>query len=554
MNNLPVFKAAAVQAAPCFLDSDATIAKASRLIAEAAGNGAKLVVFPEVFVPGYPYWNWCMTPLEGSAWFRRLCLSSIEIPGPEIDVLCEAARSAGVYVVIGINERGAHSLATIFSPVLLVTLRLLQGLAVGGEYGGAATYVAEHARPGERGYATSWIQTSATVGLALALVIIIFCREFMDSKAFSEWGWRIPFLVSAILLVFSVYIRLRLNESPIFQKMKEEGKGSKAPLTESFLHYPNNKYVLLALFGATAGMGVVWYTGQFYALFFLTITLKVGYLPAYLLILGSLIIGMPFYLLFGWLSDRIGRLKIILAGCLIAALTYFPLFAALTHYTNPDLEAFSEHNPVTITADGSTCMLHVFVTAFTRFSNCDRAQDLVTKLGVSFKTQSIPNSGEKVSLKIGSTSVEGFDAGKWNAAFLEAGYPNLQRDKDGKVVPKAADTAKINWFMAELILAIMVIYAAMVYGPVAAFLVELFPTRIRYTSMSLPYHIGAGVFGGMLPLLAAAFVAATGNIYNGLWYPILVAVMTAVIGGLLLRDTKDIDIKVGSGVEAAHPV
>jgi MFS family permease len=438
------------------------------------------------------------------------------------------------------------------SPVLLVTLRLLQGLAVGGEYGGAATYVAEHARPGERGYATSWIQTTATVGLALALIIIICCREFMDSKVFSEWGWRIPFLVSAILLVFSVYIRLRLNESPIFQKMKEEGKGSKAPLTESFLHYPNNKYVLLALFGATAGMGVVWYTGQFYALFFLTITLKVGYFPAYLLTLASLIIGTPFYLVFGWQSDRIGRLKIILAGCLIAALTYFPLFAALMHYTNPDLEAFSERNPVTVTADDSTCKLHVFVTAFTKFSNCDRAQDLVTKLGVSFKTESVRNLGDKVNLKISSTSVEGFDAGKWNAAFLDAGYPNLQRDKDGKVVPKAADTAKINWFMAELILVIMVIYAAMVYGPVAAFLVELFPTRIRYTSMSLPYHIGAGVFGGMLPLLATAVVAATGNIYNGLWYPILVAVMTAVIGGLLLRDTKNIDIKLGSGVEAAH--
>ena len=374
----------------------------------------------------------------------------------------------------------------------------------------------------------------------------------MDSKAFSEWGWRIPFLVSAILLVFSVYIRLRLNKSPIFQKMKEEGKGSKAPLTESFLHYPNNKYVLLALFGATAGMGVVWYTGQFYALFFLTITLKVGYFPAYLLILTSLIIGTPFYLVFGWLSDRIGRLKIILAGCLIAALTYFPLFAALMHYTNPDLEAFSDRNPVTVTADDSTCKLHVFVTAFTKFSNCDRAQDLVTKLGVSFKTDSVRNFGDKVNLKIGSTSVEGFDAGKWNATFLDAGYPNLQRDKDGKVVPKAADTAKINWFMAELILVIMVIYAAMVYGPVAAFLVELFPTRIRYTSMSLPYHIGAGVFGGMLPLLATAVVAATGNIYNGLWYPILVAVMTAVIGGSLLRDTKNIDIKVGSGVEAAH--
>jgi MFS family permease len=437
------------------------------------------------------------------------------------------------------------------SPVLLVTLRLLQGLAVGGEYGGAATYVAEHAPPAERGYATSWIQTTATVGLALALVIIIACRELMEPKAFSEWGWRIPFLVSVILLMFSVYIRLRLNESPIFQKMKEEGKGSRAPLTESFLHYPNNKYVLLALLGATAGMGVVWYTGQFYALFFLTITLKLAYLPAYLLILAWLIIGTPFYILFGWLSDRIGRLKIILAGCLIAAMTYFPLFAALTHYANPGLESCSDRYPVTVTADGSTCELHVFVTAFTKFSNCDRAQDLVTKLGVSFKTENVANSGDKVNLTIGSTTVEGFDAGKWNAAFLDAGYPNLQRDKDGKIVPKPAHAANINWSMTELILVIMVIYAAMVYGPVAAFLVELFPTRIRYTSMSLPYHIGAGFFGGMLPLLATAKVAATGNIYNGLWYPIVVSVMTTVVGGLLLRDTKDIDIKVGSGVEAA---
>jgi MFS family permease len=438
------------------------------------------------------------------------------------------------------------------SPVLLVTLRLLQGLAVGGEYGGAATYVAEHARPHERGYATSWIQTTATVGLALALVVIILCREFMDPKAFSEWGWRIPFLASAILLVFSVYIRLRLNESPIFKKMKEEGKGSKAPLTESFLRYPNNKYVLLALFGATAGMGVVWYTGQFYALFFLTITLKLGYLPAYLLILVSLIIGTPLYVAFGWLSDHIGRLKIILTGCLIAALTYFPLFGALTHYANPGLEAFSERNAVTITADDSTCELHVFVTAFTRFSNCDRAKDLVTKLGVSFKTDNAPNLGDKVDLKIGLTAVEGFDAGKWNAAFLDAGYPNLQRDKDSKVVPKPADTAQINWFMTEFILVIMIIYAAMVYGPVAAFLVELFPTKIRYTSLSLPYHIGAGVFGGMLPLLATAIVAATGNIYNGLWYPILVAVTTTLVGGLMLRDTKGVDIEVGSGVEAAQ--
>jgi MFS family permease len=270
------------------------------------------------------------------------------------------------------------------------------------------------------------------------------------------------------------------------------------------------------------------------------------------LVLVSLIIGSPLFVVAGWLSDRIGRLKIILAGCLIAALTYFSLFAALTHYANPELEAFSNRNLVTVTADGSTCELHVFVTGFTKFSNCDRAQDLVTKLGVSFKTENVPNSGDKVNLKIGSIAVEGFDAGKWNAAFLDAGYPNLQRDKDGKVVPKAADTAKINWLMTELILVIMVIYAAMVYGPVAAFLVELFPTRIRYTSMSLPYHIGAGVFGGMLPLLATAVVAATGNIYNGLWYPIVVAAMTAVVGGLLLRDTKDVDIKLGSGVEAAQ--
>src|SRR5580693_8003376 len=310
------------------------------------------------------------------------------------------------------------------SPVLLVTLRLLQGLAVGGEYGGAAIYVAEHARPGERGYATSWIQTTATLGLALALVIIILCRELMEPKAFSDWGWRIPFLVSVIQLVFSVYIRLRLNESPIFQKMKEEGKGSKAPLTESFLRYPNNKYVLLALLGACAGQSVVFYTGQFYALFFLTITLKLPYLPAYLLILASLIIGTPLFVVFGWLSDRIGRLKIILMGCLIAALTYFPLFASLTHYANPDLEAFSDRNPVTVTVDGLTCELHVFVTPFTKFSNCDHAQDLITKLGVSFKTESVANSGDKVNLKIGPTTVEGFDAAKWNAAFLDAGYPN----------------------------------------------------------------------------------------------------------------------------------
>jgi MFS family permease len=434
------------------------------------------------------------------------------------------------------------------APILLVSLRLLQGLALGGEYGGAATYVAEHSRPGERGYTTSWIQTTATIGLFLSLLVIGLCREFMDVKTFATDGWRVPFIASVILLIFSVYIRLKLSESPIFQKMKEEGKGSKAPLTESFFHYPNNKYVLLALLGATAGQGVVWYTGQFYALFFLTITLKLNYVLAYVMIGLSLLIGTPFFIFFGWLSDRIGRLKIILAGCLIAALTYFPLFAALTHYVNPDLEAFAQRNPITVTADASTCELHVFVTAFTKFSACDRAKDFVTKLGLSFKTEDV--AGDNIGLTVGSTKIDGFDAAKWNKAFLDAGYPNLQSDKDGKIVPKAADSANVNWPISILILTIMVVYVTMVYGPIAAFLVELFPTKIRYTSMSLPYHIGNGWFGGMLPLLATAFVAATGDIYFGLWYPIVVAVLTTVIGGLFLRDTKDVDIVAGSGVEA----
>jgi MFS family permease len=434
------------------------------------------------------------------------------------------------------------------APILLVSLRLLQGLALGGEYGGAATYVAEHSRPHERGFSTSWIQTTATLGLLMALIVIGLCREYMDPKMFSEWGWRIPFLVSVILLVFSVYIRLKLNETPIFQKMKEEGKGSKAPLTDSFLRYPNNKFVLLALLGATAGQGVVWYTGQFYALFFLTITLKLNYVLAYVLIGVSLLIGTPFFIVFGWLSDRIGRLKIILAGCAIAAASYFFLFAQLTHFVNPDLESFTQKNPVTIQADTSTCELHIFVTGFTKFTNCDRAKDFVTKLGVSFKTEHVAGAGEKVNVMIGSTKVEGFDAPRWNAAFLDAGYPNLQRNAQGQIVVKSADPAKVNWVMAELILVIMVIYVTMVYGPIAAFLVEMFPTKIRYTSMSLPYHIGNGWFGGMLPLLATAFVAAYGDIYVGLWYPIVVASITVVIGALFLRDTKDVDIVTGSGV------
>ncbi len=416
------------------------------------------------------------------------------------------------------------------APVLLVALRLVQGLALGGEYGGAATYVAEHARPNARGFATGWIQTTATLGFFLALIVIGTCRFFLfEPGDFIAWGWRLPFLLSLILLVFSVYIRLKLNESPVFLKMREEGRASKAPISESFFHYPNNKYVLLALLGATAGQGVVWYTGQFYALFFLTITLKVDLLTAYLLVGASLLIGTPLYVFFGWLSDRIGRLKIILAGCLLAALTFFPLFAALTHYVNPGLEAFQQENPITLTADPATCNLQVFVGPWSKFSDCDRAKDFLTKSGLSFTTAAAA-PGSRVAVEIGSTKIDGWDKTAWAAGLKAAGYP----DK--------ADPEKINHAMALAILTIFLVYATMAYGPMAALLVELFPTKIRYTSMSLPYHIGNGWFGGMLPLLATAIVAATGNIYNGLWYPIAVAVMTVVVGVVFLRETKDREI------------
>jgi MFS family permease len=418
------------------------------------------------------------------------------------------------------------------APVLMVTLRLLQGLALGGEYGGAATYVAEHAPNNRRGYDTSWIQTTATLGLFLALVVIYLCRANMDAATFSSWGWRVPFWVSVILLAFSVYIRLKLQESPVFQKMQSEGKGSKSPLTDSFLKYPNNKFVLLALLGATAGQGVVWYTGQFYALFFLIITLKLDYVSAYSLIGLSLLIGTPFFIVFGWLSDRIGRLKIILAGCLIAAVTYFPLFQGLTHYVNPGLEEFAAKTPITVTADRASCQFHLFVGPWSKFSDCDKVKDYLTKQGLSFKSVD-GAAGSKVVTEIGGAAaarIEGADVKAMGEALKKGGYTD------------APDRSRINWFMTELILVIMVIYVTMVYGPIAAFLVELFPVRIRYTSMSLPYHIGNGWFGGMLPLTATALVAATGDIYYGLWYPIVVAVMSLVIGSLFLTEVKHRDI------------
>jgi MFS family permease len=419
------------------------------------------------------------------------------------------------------------------APSLMLILRLIQGLALGGEYGGAATYVAEHAPRNGRGYATSWIQTTATLGFFMSLGVIALCRTQMDAKTFADWGWRVPFLVSLILLVFSVYIRLKLNESPLFQQMKAEGRGSKSPLTDSFFRYPNNRYVLLALLGATAGQGVVWYTGQFYALFFLTITLKLNYLSAYALVGLSLLIGTPMFIFFGWLSDRIGRLRIILAGCLLAAVTYFPLFSALTHYVNPDLEAFQAKTRISVTADPATCNVHIFVGPWSKFSECDRVKDALTKFGLSF--ESIDSQSAKPVVQIGDKKLEGFDPktgpAALTAALKEAGFPS-----------GGADPAKVNWVMAELILVVFLVYVTMVYGPIAAFLVELFPTKIRYTSMSLPYHIGNGWFGGMLPLLATAFVAWKGDIYYGLWYPIIVSLITVVIGFFFLRDTKDFDI------------
>src|SRR5262245_18041848 len=432
-------------------------------------------------------------------------------------------------VVMGISTVLVGFLPTYASigfaaPLLLVALRLAQGLALGGEYGGAATYVAEHAPDNKRGYATSWIQTTATLGMFLALIVIGLCRANQEAATFTNWGWRIPFWFSIPLLRISIYIRLKLNESPVFQRMKSQGKGSKAPLVDSFLKYPNNKYVALALFGATAGQGVVWYTGQFYALFFLLIYLKLDFIPTYWLIGLSLAIGTPFFLIFGALSDRIGRKKIILAGCLIAAVTYFPLFKGLTHFVNPALERYQQNTPIQVAA--TDCNFHIFIEPWSNQTQCDRAKDFLGKAGLSFTSvPAVP--GEAVVTKIGNIELKGWDPAKYAAALKETGYP-----------PKA-NLAEVNWVMAELLLVIMVIYVTMVYGPIAAFLVELFPTRIRYTSMSLPYHIVNDLFGGMFPLLATAIVASAGNIYSGLWYPILVSLMTVVIGVVFVRETKD---------------
>jgi MFS family permease len=431
------------------------------------------------------------------------------------------------------------------APVILILLRCLQGLALGGEYGGAATYVAEHAPPGKRGFYTSFIQITATFGLFLSLIVILVCRKTLGAD-FDAWGWRVPFLISFFLLLISVYIRMQLHESPLFQQMKAEGKQSKSPLKESFLEPKNLKIVVLALLGATAGEAVVWYGGQFYSLFFLGQTLKIDPVTTNYLIAGALLIGTPFFVLFGALSDRIGRKPIVLAGCLIAALTYFPIFKGLTHYGNPAIEAASTSNPVVVTADPATCSFQFDPVGKAVFKNsCDIAKSALTKAGVPY-TNEAAAAGTVASVKIGGTSIASFEGKALDAAAFKeqstAFGKGLGDALKAAGYPAKADPAQVNWPMLLLLLTILVIYVTMVYGPIAAWLVELFPTRIRYSSMSLPYHIGNGWFGGFLPSISFALVAFKGDIYYGLWYTIIVALMTVVIGALFLPETKDVDI------------
>ncbi|HEY8022968.1 MAG TPA: MFS transporter [Burkholderiaceae bacterium] len=440
----------------------------------------------------------------------------------------------------------AYSSIGIAAPIILISLRILQGLALGGEYGGAATYVAEHAPQNKRGAFTSWIQTTATLGLFLSLIVIQVTRMTIGEDAFAEWGWRIPFLISVFLLGVSVWIRLSMNESPAFAKMKAEGKTSKAPLTESFGKWKNLKIVILALLGLTAGQAVVWYTGQFYALFFLTQTLKVSGQTANFLIAGSLLIGTPFFILFGSWSDKIGRKKIILAGCLIAALTYFPIFQGLTHFANPALESALSKSPVVVTADPEKCQFLFNPTGTKKFtSSCDISRTVLAQASVAYTSEDAP-AGSIASIKVGDKVIQGYDSTglpkEETAAKDKAFKKELGDAIKAAGYPTKADPEQINYAMVVVLLTILVIYVTMVYGPIAAMLVELFPTRIRYTSMSLPYHIGNGWFGGFLPATAFALVAYKGDIYFGLWYPIIIAAMTFVIGSLFIPETKDVDI------------
>jgi MFS family permease len=434
----------------------------------------------------------------------------------------------------------------VAAPVILIALRMLQGLALGGEYGGAATYVAEHSPQGKRGAYTSWIQTTATLGLMLSLMVILGTQTLVGPAAFADWGWRVPFIVSILLLAVSVWIRLSLSESPAFQKMKSEGKTSKAPLTESFGQWKNLKIVILALIGLTAGQAVVWYSGQFYALFFLTQALKVDGPTANIMVAISLILGTPFFIIFGSWSDKIGRKPIIMAGCLLAVLTYFPVFTALTKAANPDLAAAQAANKVLITANPAECSFQFNPTGTVKFtSSCDIAKQALASRSVSYDNV-VAAAGTTASVSVGTTVIQGYTVKGVSKEEAKAKGDEFNKSLNDALktagYPAKADMAKFDKVTVVAILTYLVILVTMVYGPIAAMLVEMFPTRIRYTSMSLPYHIGNGWFGGLLPTTAFAIVAQTGNMYNGLWYPIIIAGMTFVVGMLFVKETKDVDI------------
>jgi len=436
----------------------------------------------------------------------------------------------------------------ILAPILLVVLRCLQGLALGGEYGGAATYVAEHAPNGRRGFYTSFIQITATAGLFLSLLVILGVRTVTGEEAFAAWGWRIPFLLSVVLLGISVWIRSTLHESPAFRKMKEEGTGSKAPLSEAFGQWRNAKWALLALLGLTMGQAVVWYTGQFYALFFLGSILKVDGPTTNLLIAWSLLLGSGGFVFFGWLSDKIGRKPIILGGCLLAALTYFPLFKLLTAEANPALHRAQQTIPVQVVTDPASCSFQFNPVGTARFTQpCDIAKAALARASVQYSVAPLPAgaAATDTTIRIADgapirVADPGF-AGQLAAGLTASGYPAASNPT---VVRMSGpfDIFREQPAVLIAVLTILVIYVTMVYGPIAAALVELFPTRIRYTSMSLPYHIGNGWFGGLLPATSLAMVAQTGDIYYGLWYPIVIAAATVVIGAIFIPETKDRDI------------
>jgi MFS family permease len=448
----------------------------------------------------------------------------------------------------GVGLLPAYQSIGIAAPIILISLRLLQGLALGGEYGGAAVYVAEHAPDNQRGQFTAWIQTTATLGLFLSLLVILSTRLLIGEVAFGDWGWRIPFLVSIILLGISVWIRLSMSESPVFTKMKEEGAESKAPLTESFLRWNNLKIVLIALFGITAGLGCVWYAGQFYVLLFLTQTLKVDSFTANLIVAGALLLATPFFLIFGALSDRIGRKKIILTGMALAVLTYFPIFKGLTHFANPALEMALKNSPVVVVADPGDCQFQFNPTGTKKFtSSCDIAKAKLVAASVNYRVENAA-PGTIASVRVGDKIITSFDSVGLSKEDAAQKMNNFAKELSSTIAeagyPQKANSDEINKPMVFLLVFLLVIYVTMAYGPTAAALVELFPTKIRYSSLSLPYHIGTGWFGGLMPTTAFALVALEGDIYYGLWYPVIVAAITVVFGAIFLPETKNVDIKL----------